>query len=206
MGDILAGLRERKKAETRERIALVARKLFKKKGFEETLIEEIALLADVSEGTVYNYFPTKNDILFATFEADTAKLVVKIKAMAKSEILSFEASSVAILDTFFDLIGTLDRSALRQFAYTPSRPSEHYATQYGTLNAEYTASLVEIYSTLQQAGRLSKQVDVPALSRLIFNVADAELTKLMLSDNLAIKDAKLAIRGQIAIIAHGVDV
>jgi AcrR family transcriptional regulator len=58
------GLRETKKASTREAIAGAAMGLFVKRGFDHVTVAEIARAANVSEKTVFNYFPTKEDIFF----------------------------------------------------------------------------------------------------------------------------------------------
>jgi AcrR family transcriptional regulator len=58
------GLRERKKRETRQRISDIATGLFLEHGFVTVTIAEVAEAADVSVNTVYNYFPTKEDLFF----------------------------------------------------------------------------------------------------------------------------------------------
>src|ERR671938_2178345 len=58
------GLREREKQETRQRIAETARRLFAERGFERVSVAEVAREADVSQQTVFNYFPTKEDLVF----------------------------------------------------------------------------------------------------------------------------------------------
>jgi AcrR family transcriptional regulator len=67
------GLRERKKQQTRDRIARVALKLFAKQGYEQTTLAEIADAADVSTRTIFAYYENKEHILFceepAFFEA-----------------------------------------------------------------------------------------------------------------------------------------
>jgi AcrR family transcriptional regulator len=57
-------LRERKKRETRQRIADIAMGLFMLRGFEKVTVAEVAEAADVSVNTVFNYFPTKEDLFF----------------------------------------------------------------------------------------------------------------------------------------------
>lgn len=72
------GLRERKKQQTRQQIFEAARKLFQEKGFERVSVAEIARLADVSEVTVFNYFPSKEDLFYggmAFFEEDLIEAV-----------------------------------------------------------------------------------------------------------------------------------
>jgi AcrR family transcriptional regulator len=58
------GLRERKKRLTRQRISDVATTLFLVRGFEHVKVAEIAQIVGVSEKTVFNYFPTKESLVF----------------------------------------------------------------------------------------------------------------------------------------------
>jgi AcrR family transcriptional regulator len=76
------GLRERKKQKTKASIQREALRLFKKHGYEETTIEDIAAAAEISPSTFFNYFPTKEDVViydeydpqvFAALLADTGK-------------------------------------------------------------------------------------------------------------------------------------
>jgi AcrR family transcriptional regulator len=57
------GRRERKKQQTRQLIADAAARLFAQHGFERVAVSDVAAAADVSEQTVYNYFPTKERLV-----------------------------------------------------------------------------------------------------------------------------------------------
>jgi AcrR family transcriptional regulator len=58
------GLRERKKQRTREAIQREAMRLFQEQGYEATTIEQIAEAVEISPSTFFNYFPTKEDVVF----------------------------------------------------------------------------------------------------------------------------------------------
>ena len=60
-------LRERKKADRRQRIFDAAMRLFEDRGFQSTTFDAIARAAEVSRGTVFNYFPYKEAILIEYF-------------------------------------------------------------------------------------------------------------------------------------------
>ena len=61
------GLRERKKQQTRRLLADTARQLFADRGFDAVTVAEIAHAANVSEPTVFNYFPRRK----TSFSADS---------------------------------------------------------------------------------------------------------------------------------------
>jgi AcrR family transcriptional regulator len=114
------GLRERKKTETRERIAAVAAALFRARGYDAVTIDEVAVAADVSKKTVFNYFPTKEDLVFDRADDRESALLAAVYARAPgvSILESFRAlalSQTAMLDrlrqdtgpgngNFFDLV------------------------------------------------------------------------------------------------------
>ena len=57
------GLRELKKARTRRLIANTAARLFAERGYEQVAVSDVAREAEVAEQTVYNYFPTKEQLV-----------------------------------------------------------------------------------------------------------------------------------------------
>jgi AcrR family transcriptional regulator len=73
------GLRELKKEQTRQLIAGTAWRLFADRGFDKVTVAEIAREAQVAEATVFNYFPSKEDLFYSRFEAFSARLADAVR-------------------------------------------------------------------------------------------------------------------------------
>jgi AcrR family transcriptional regulator len=108
------GLRERKKQQTRELLAETARRLFTERGFERVSVAEIAREADVSEKTVFNYFPTKEDLVYWRLESFEGELLETVRSREAGE---------SVLDAFGrfvrqprGMLGQYDREAREQLA------------------------------------------------------------------------------------------
>jgi AcrR family transcriptional regulator len=94
------GLRERKKRETRRAIGEAAHAMFLERGFEHVTVADIARAADVSEGTVFNYFPTKEDLFYSGLEAFEEQLIeaVRLRPAGESVVAAFREFLLARSD------------------------------------------------------------------------------------------------------------
>jgi len=72
------GLRERKRRETRQRIAETALRLFLADGYERTTLDAIAAEASISRRTFFSYFKSKDDIILFGLAADWAQLMAEL--------------------------------------------------------------------------------------------------------------------------------
>jgi AcrR family transcriptional regulator len=81
------GLRENKKARTRQEIAERAMALFVQKGFDRVTVAEVAEATGISEKTVFNYFPTKEDLFFDELPKREAALIEAVRGRGDGESL-----------------------------------------------------------------------------------------------------------------------
>ena len=79
------GRRERKKQQTRELIADTARRLFRERGFDAVTVEDVAREADVARKTVFNHFPTKEDLFYSGLELFQTQLLEAIREREPDE-------------------------------------------------------------------------------------------------------------------------
>ena len=79
------GLRERKKQQTRRQLADTANRLFMARGFDAVTVAEVARAADVSEVTVFNYFPTKEELFFGGMQFFEEQLLEAVRERPAGE-------------------------------------------------------------------------------------------------------------------------
>ena len=89
------GLRERKKRLMRKQISDTATGMFLDRGFDEVKVADVAAACGVSEKTIYNYFPTKEALLFDEEEQMAAEIV---EALGPGGTLSPVQATVEMLD------------------------------------------------------------------------------------------------------------
>jgi AcrR family transcriptional regulator len=106
----VSGLREKKKQRTRLAIQEQALRLFGRQGYENTTVKQIAEAAEVSERTVFRYFPTKEDIV-AWDDLDLS-FATRFRAQPAT-VDAFEAVRTTLRDTFAELSPT-ERQYLRE--------------------------------------------------------------------------------------------
>lgn len=122
------GLRERKKLETRHRLGDVAARLFAEHGFDAVSVSDVARAANVADQTVYNYFPTKPELVLdraaeilertrrVVAERDAAETPADaIGVLVREDIERFRAADPAIARGEFPA-QSLTSDVLRRYA------------------------------------------------------------------------------------------
>jgi TetR/AcrR family transcriptional regulator, regulator of mycofactocin system len=79
------GRRERKKQETRDALESTAWRLFQRKGYDETTVEDITEAVDVSTRTFFRYFDSKEAVLFGDWRSGLEQVSELIMARPPEE-------------------------------------------------------------------------------------------------------------------------
>src|SRR5262252_9487599 len=74
------GRRDLKKERTKEQILAAALELFREEGIEATTTKQISKRAGIAEGTLFNYFKTKEDLALYFFQKETDDLISWFRA------------------------------------------------------------------------------------------------------------------------------
>jgi len=78
---MLHSRREAGKRKGRRRVIAASKRLFREKGYEDTVIEDVASEANVSKATVYNYFINKEGLLMGVMEEEISDINVFIASI-----------------------------------------------------------------------------------------------------------------------------
>jgi len=112
--------RERKRHEMADKLACAAYALFERDGFESVTMEQIATAADVSRGTLYNYFPIKEALLDHYFRLEFQGGAGEL-LMVVTQQPSLEATLLGLFDVFADWAADRRRYLPLSIAYGMNR-------------------------------------------------------------------------------------
>jgi AcrR family transcriptional regulator len=156
-GAQIEGLRARKKRAAREAIAATARRLFAERGFDTVTVAEVAAAADVSEKTVFNHFPTKEDLAFAGREEGLMRLVADIteRPPGASVLDVFRALTTTVID---DLVAPGDEDLL-----AVAKIIRHSRTLQERLTAGWESGAAAVTAAIAETSGAADDDLVPAI-------------------------------------------
>jgi TetR/AcrR family fatty acid metabolism transcriptional regulator len=159
-----------KRGDKRERILRAAIKVFARKGFYATRVNEIAKAAGVADGTIYLYFKNKDDVLVSIFEDRITKLLVFLKdEIAKAP--SFDEKVRIVIELQLGLLeGQRD---LAEVVTVNLRQSSRLLKQYAApLFTEYLDLIAGVIADGQREGVLRNDVSPRVIARGLWGALD----------------------------------
>jgi AcrR family transcriptional regulator len=156
--------RERLKQEREERILDAAAAVFARKGYHEATIRDIAELADVADGTIYNYFENKFDLLIGIMSrvAELGRLPGELTEALQGDVRGFFIAAFQHRLRRIEQGEELLKAILPQVFVHPELRARFYQNYVGRI-----AMLLEQYVQAQvERGRI-RPVNVPLVTRLV---------------------------------------
>src|SRR5262249_1893955 len=171
----MTGLRERQKAGRRRDILDSAAALFKRDGFAAASIEQIAERAELSTGTVYNYFPSKAELLLALVALDGQEVRDAGAAIVAEPPDDPAHSACRLLEVYVDhSLVHLDKRLWRQ---TMANALFHADTPLGAgyrdLDRKLSEQVSDLCRSLQRAGRIPRRVNCDHAGQILFFVCNS---------------------------------
>jgi AcrR family transcriptional regulator len=177
MSDVMKlGRRERKKLERRDEILGCATDLFNRHGFEGVSVEAIAEAADVSLRTLYNFFPTKLDLLVASYIQSLRERLESAFAHLENPAADPVDGLYAWAKAQFDLYDAVDRNILLRSALhgLAQGPQKGGGQDYAQLDFFAMAGVTKLLDIYNARGSLSPDLDAAAAGRLIIAAGNGE--------------------------------
>lgn len=121
-----AGKRDRQKEAVRARIVDAALALFQSKGFDQTTTRQIARKAKLAEGTIFNYFETKEDIALHFFELEVDHAIETVRSNPRLRRSPVEEKLFALVEAQLDFLAPYEKFIGAAFVHA-LRPTSRIA-------------------------------------------------------------------------------
>ncbi|WLR61463.1 TetR/AcrR family transcriptional regulator [Guptibacillus hwajinpoensis] len=167
----MSGLREQKKQETRKKIMEVAKGLFLEKGYEATSTELVARRAGIGSGTLFNYFPSKAELLVEVMRAE-------FLSMEERADLSFEVQERAeatvrnYLTKRLEGFSLLEKKLFRELivaSLNAYQSKPEFLQSLMQLDFMFIEELVELLKEIRRLGKLPDNFEVEIAAELIYS-------------------------------------
>jgi len=199
----MSGLRQIQKSRRNERLLQAASELFRATGYAAARIEDIAARAEVSVGTVYNYFGTKGDVLLAIVTLEVEEV------LAAGEVLLADPPPL-VFDALHGLIrGYVDHSLVylskemwrSAMALTLEHPDTPFSARYTQLDAMLTDQVCALIAELQRRGLARADIDARTLGEVVFNNLNMMFIEFVKSESMPLAVLQAAVARQTAPLA-----
>jgi AcrR family transcriptional regulator len=157
--------RQKLMGETRQRLMQAAVDEFAIEGFEGASINNITRAAGVAAGTIYNYFPGKNELMLTLLAEIGAEHCNYISEQIRQES---------------DYVLRLKRLLVVAFEYVKANPNRSrvlFASMQG-INRQFKSRLSEIYEPMMRL--ICEEILIPGMQQGVFQPADPMSTSIMI--------------------------
>lgn len=201
---ILPGLREKQKADRERRILEAALSHFRRRGYRSVHIEDLAERAEVSVGTIYNYYRTKGDILIAAVALEVEEVLEAGEAIVRDPPPGVETALFTLIFQYYDhslhyLTKEMWRTAMALSIEAPETPN---GRKYNDLDARLAEQVAALIERLQARGDVSDKFDSVAVGQLVFNNLNMMFIEFAKHDGMTIETLKARVAAQTRPIAR----
>ena len=198
----MAGVREKKKARTQESILRAAKKLFVRKGYRNTRIEDIAAEAEVGVGTAYNYFGSKRGLLLGLMNVEITEILIegeKYIAGAGNDPVRALGDLIGI---YLDRIRTWDKELLRELV---ASGIVEQGTGEELMKDDYRlmAQITNLVKKYQEDGVLDGKIEPDRITMIVYSVLWTRVLMYMMLEGISIDLVKEEVIKDIKLVFHG---
>lgn len=184
----MSGLREKKKAKTREAILRTAKRLFISQGYTNTAMSDIALDCEVGVGTLYNYYKSKSELLMEIFLNDLPNLSNKVEAIRQDDSLDLREKLHRVITQFMSAFHQFPRSFYRElFAVVFNDTGNTTEVFHGMVDTDkqFMALLAEMLEREKRSCRLSATYPVDTSVGLMYSALAMQIMMYLFDDRVS---------------------
>ena len=193
-------LREQKKVRARSGILAAANTLIARKGYESTTMREIADAANLSYQTLYNYFPSKAQIVQAML-TDVDQLDARL-AVIISGSDGLIAKLHRIIKHYFDLIARRERALWREIVLEVIKNAPEYLALQALNASAGFGVLRTLLHDAQTTGELNPHVDADLLAHTLHAITDFAFLRFVLESNPSKVVVLKTLRNQVELLVQ----
>src|SRR5437660_6094712 len=165
--------REEKKESTRQAILRAALALFADKGFYTTTTKAISRKAKIAEGTLFNYFETKEDLALYFFEQELEQIMDWYQHDKRAQKAALPEKLFAIIHHLLERLGPYEEfiGAVYLRALQPSSRLSPLSLSAQEHNLRYLRFIREVLADAAADGEIPDLGDLGAYGFALFHLA-----------------------------------
>lgn len=164
-------LRARKKSQQRSDLLRVAAELFREHGYEESRIEDIAIRADVSTKTVYNYFPTKQTILIGLLSEDRRSLSSAYATVVRNPPADVaEGLALLIRADVGDVRSEDDKKLWRELLAAETRAHVQSKDEFESNRRIFIDYVEQLLNHYKNEGKVTSKLSIPVAAEIVYAI------------------------------------
>ena len=166
------GLREKKKAKTRQSILGSAHALLRNKDYNDITMDEIADHSDISVGTVYNYFDSKGDLLLSLILESDDQYMKEARFLIRddSQPADIRLTDLMVLASKY-CVRQLGKSAWRHVsAAALANTNSTMGRSYAVTTVKHQNLVIELMQKLQKSSLIDPEINAESAAKSLFSM------------------------------------
>lgn len=200
-----AGLRERKRLARHDTIVDAAMRLFQRKGYEQTTMEEIASEAEISAPTLYRYFPRKPELLIALFWAGRARMSPKLEAFHRASVGMDAVDSVSGLlflnNSGVETMG--ERKLWREAMAAQLRMHDLPDDEFRRIKQYFEEHIERMLLRLRADGKIKQDAPIKPMLDVLYAIAAENYYRILANEFPSADDERRAMDAQVGMVMKG---
>jgi AcrR family transcriptional regulator len=206
IGVSMAGLREQRKREREQQIFTAALQLINEKGLRETHMTEIAARAGLAVGTLYNYFPSKNDLMVTIMECEWEAIVSRHRRHLVRTVMHGREP--------LEILRSIVRPIMEELFIIPKQSwsdlliamfgSRQYLERGYELDMEAVAGLTGLLRKMQQRNLLRRDIPAESCAYSLYSLITFQFLAYLFYPQMERESLLAGMEEQLTVLVEGI--